>query len=223
MTASMILSAWFTDSLDEVVRRVQRSLAVVQDGRRGGGAGVVWRPGGYIVTNYHVVAHIRPQRVVLGERSLPVRLVAQEPAFDLALLQADDPNLPVALVADTHDLRVGQIVLAVGHPWGQRGAVSMGIISSLGEAVTIRRPPGWRGNGWRRSLSAGQTESVPIIRTDAALAPGNSGGPLVNAVGGVIGINTLIVGGDQGVAIPSQVVNAFVDQRLPRPVRESFV
>jgi serine protease Do len=85
----------------------------------------------------------------------------------------------------------------VGHPWGQRGFVTGGIISSLGEAPT-----------------RGPRRSVPIIRSDVTLAPGNSGGPLANAAGGVIGINTLVIGGDLGVAIPSHLVEAFVAQAL---------
>jgi serine protease Do len=109
----------------------------------------------------------------------------------------DDIDFPAAPVADSHDLRVGQIALAIGHPWGQIGAASAGVISGLG-SVPVR----------------GKRGSVQVIRTDVRLAPGNSGGPLMNAAGGVIGINTMILGGDLGVAIPSNVVNAFVGEKL---------
>jgi serine protease Do len=102
-----------------------------------------------------------------------------------------------APIADSRSLLVGQIAVAIGHPWGQRGVLTAGIISGMGEART-----------------QGARKSLPVIRTDAELAPGNSGGPLMNASGGVIGINTLIVGGDQGVAIPSHVVEAFVEASL---------
>jgi serine protease Do len=81
----------------------------------------------------------------------------------------------------------------LGHPWGQRNAVSVGVISALSQASI-----------------GGQRGSLPVIRSDVHLAPGNSGGPLVNLSGGVIGINTLIVGGDQGIAIPSHVVDALL-------------
>lgn len=94
-------------------------------------------------------------------------------------------------------LRIGQIALAIGHPWGQVGAVSAGVISSLGSL------PLQGGSG-----------SIVLIRSDVGLAPGNSGGPLMNASGGVIGINTMIVGGDLGVAVPSHVVEAFVADTL---------
>ena len=121
--------------------------------------------------------------------------------MDLALLKVEELDLPVALLADSRNLRVGQIVYAVGHPWGQRGVVTSGIISGLGTTAARDKQP-----------------SIPIIRSDVTLAPGNSGGPLINAVGGVVGINTMIVGGDLGVAIPSHVAENFVAQALDEKV-----
>jgi serine protease Do len=140
---------------------------------------------------------------------VPSRLVAAEPEIDLAILQAElngdfNSNLPAAPIADSRSLRVGQIVLAIGHPWGQLAAVSVGILTGLGEAQVH-----------------GQRGTVPILRTDVGLAPGNSGGPLMNAAGGVIGINTMIVGGDLGVAIPSQVVESFVVEALGEELRQA--
>lgn len=111
-------------------------------------------------------------------------------------------DLTEAAIADTRSLRIGQLVLAIGHPWGQRGYTTAGVISALGPAE-----------------ADGSKRSIPVIRTDAPLAPGNSGGPLVNAGGEVIGINTMIVGGDQGVAIPSHVVEAFIDEAVPEAAR----
>ncbi len=191
------LSAMLDDSMAEVARRVQRSLVVVHNGRRGAGAGVVWRAGGYIITNYHVIAHGKPAVSIQDGSEYPARVVAQAPDLDLALLQIDSPQHPAALLADSRGMQVGQIVFAIGHPWGQRGYVTAGVISSL-DTVQTRN-----GHG-----------AVPIIRSDVLLAPGNSGGPLVNAAGGVLGINTMIVGGDQGVAIPSHVVESFVNQSI---------
>ncbi len=107
------------------------------------------------------------------------------------------------MIADSRGLKTGHIVMAVGHPWGQRGFVTAGIVSGQGQ-VSVRGP---------RGRSSSQT-SIPIIRTDVRLAPGNSGGPLVNAVGAVVGINTMIVGGDLGVAIPSHMVDEFVNLAL---------
>lgn len=212
------------DATTEVVRRVQRSLVVVHngpevtvqsEGRRavvqhnghhGVGGGIVWKSNGssgaYILTNYHVVAGGRQLRIELEDgREYPVQPVAEDPEIDLALLHVEVPNLPAVPVADSRTLRVGQLVMAVGHPWGQRGYVTAGLVSSLTKART-RGPRG----------------EVEVIRSDARLAPGNSGGPLVNAGGGVVGINTMIVGGDQGIAVPSHVATEFVHKALEKAV-----
>ncbi len=202
MTLRNDLPVILTEELTTVCKSARNSLVVVQNGRRGAGAGVVWRPGGIVVTNYHVIQRGRPRISLLDGGEYSSRVIAKARQFDLALLKIDYPEsqapaLSVAPVADSKNLRVGQIALALGHPWGQVGSVSAGIITSLGR-VPLR---------WRRG-------SIEVIRTDAGLAPGNSGGPLVDARGAVIGINTMIVGGDLGVAIPSHVVNGFVDQTL---------
>jgi serine protease Do len=191
------ISAHLAEAMTTVVERVKRSLVAVQNGRHGAGAGVLWRAGGYIVTNFHVAGRGSLQVIMGDGRTYVARRVAGDSEIDMALLQVDEPDLPVAMIADGRAVRVGQVVLAIGHPWGQRDVVTVGIVSGTGVAVT--------GKG---------RDTVPIIRTDAGLAPGNSGGPLVNANGAVIGINTMVVGGDQGVAIPSHVVEAFVEQAI---------
>lgn len=203
MFSVLELSSNVADALSEVVQRVQRSLVVVHNGRYGAGAGVVWRPGGYIVTNFHVVARGKLRVTLPDERQSEARLVAQAPELDLALLQVDQSDLPGVSIADSRALQTGQIVVAIGHPWGQRGFVTAGIVGGQGKVET-------RG---AHSQHIGYS-SVPVIRSDVRLAPGNSGGPLVNAVGAVVGINTMIVGGDLGVAIPSHVVDAFVERSL---------
>lgn len=191
----------------QVVRRVQGSLVVLHNGRHGVGAGIVWAngskdggSGSYILTNAHVVAHGRQIRAALVNGSeTPARLVADDPEIDLALLHIDAEALPAVQVGDSRALRVGQLVLAIGHPWGQRGVVTAGLVSSLTKAHTH-----------------GLRQTVDIIRSDASLAPGNSGGPLVDVEGAVVGINTMIVGGDQGIAVPSHVAREFVEKALNR-------
>jgi len=191
----MDINSLLTDELSAAVQRVQRSLVVVQDGRRGAGSGIVWQPG-LVLTNNHVVAHAHAMRVILPDGGeLSAHIVAKDSEIDLAILQIDDERTPPAMIADSRVLRVGQYVMAIGHPWGERGLVTGGMISGLGTLRTSRR----RG-------------SIEIIRTDVRLAPGNSGGPLVNAAGAVIGLNTMIVGGDLGVAVPSNLVRAFAQQ-----------
>lgn len=205
----------FTDLLAsasaQVVERVQRSLVVLHNGRHGVGAGVIWRRGGLVLTNFHVAAdkvafgtrvhpggrHPQSQalRVELADgRQYPAQVLAEDPEIDLALLQIEAHDLPAALIAESRNLRVGELALAIGHPWGQRGMVTVGMISALGMAET-----------------RGPRQRIEIIRSDVRLAPGNSGGPLVNANGAVIGINTMIIGGDQGLAIPSHIASAFAD------------
>ena len=190
------LSGWVTRQGADMLPRVKRSLVQVENGGMGAGAGILWRQDGIVVTNHHVVVeHGGNLNVTLSNNnSYPARLLATHPDVDLAILKITAHDLPAAAVADSHDLRVGQLVFAVGHPWGQPGVVTAGIVSALSKATT------------RSGVE------VPIIRSDALLAPGNSGGPLVNAAGGVIGINTMIIGGDQGVSIPSHLAQIFVEQ-----------
>jgi serine protease Do len=196
------------NELAEIAGQVRRSLVMVHNGKRGAGAGVVWREGGLIVTNYHVVSQRngRPSsnlRVTLpDDREMPAQLVAGAAHLDLALLAVEADGLAPASIEVAADTKVGQIVFAFGHPWGQRDTVTAGVISSYGVATSSQ------GKGSNSQIS------VPILRSDARLAPGNSGGPLVNAAGRVVGINTMIVGGDQGVAIPSPMVDAFVSESL---------
>lgn len=197
--ASNSLSEALAISAAEVVKRVQRSLVVLHNGRHGVGAGMIWRSdreGSYILSNYHVVAPGRSLRASLEDGAMfPARLIAEDAEIDLALLYLEAPDQPVIALGDSRRLRVGQYVLAIGHPWGQRGVVTAGLISGLSKAHTreLRR-------------------EIEIIRSDVRLAPGNSGGPLVNALGEVIGVNTLIVGGDQGIALPSHIADEFVSQ-----------
>jgi serine protease Do len=116
---------------------------------------------------------------------------------DLALLSIDAAGL-TPLKPASFSPRVGEMVFAFGHPWGQRNTVTRGIISALVSAQNRRG------------------EKLPIVRSDATLAPGNSGGPLVNAHGEVIGINAMIVGGDQSVSIAAPVATAFVNKAMEK-------
>ncbi|MEK6222245.1 MAG: S1C family serine protease [Chloroflexota bacterium] len=173
----------------DLAAEAQNSLVMVQGSRSSGGAGVIWQADGIILTNNHVVRTQETFVTLWDDRQLPAKLITRDPEVDLAVLQVDADDLPAAKIGDSTQLRVGELAFAIGHPWGQRNAVTFGIISHLTFAQT-----------------RGRRQTIPIIRTDARLAPGNSGGPLLNAGGEVIGLNTMIVGGDQGVAIPSAVV-----------------
>jgi serine protease Do len=176
-----------------VIAEARPSLVTVFAKRYGAGAGILWNADGLVLTNRHVLGHQKPKVLLADERQFDAEVVASDEEIDLALLRIDGNELLAARIGDSTQLRVGELVLTLGHPWGQRNAASFGIVSQLTDARTQGR----------RGL-------IPIIRTDARLAPGNSGGPLLNAAGEVVGINTMIVGGDQGIAIPSAVALEFV-------------
>ena len=187
----MDFNGTFTQVIDELVQRVMPALVVVRGHRFGAGAGIVWDASGLILTNNHVVGQHSPVVILQDNREYESRLLARDPDVDLALLSIDVTGLtplPPASVSP----RVGEMVFAFGHPWGQRNTVTRGIVSALVHAHNRRG------------------EQLPVVRSDVPLAPGNSGGPLVNAKGEVIGINAMIVGGDQSVSIASSVAVDFV-------------
>lgn len=177
----------------EVIAAARPSLVTVFAKRFGAGAGILWSADGLVLTNRHVIGRQKPVVLLADERQFDAEVVATDEEVDLALLRIQAQDLPAAHLGDSTELRVGELVATLGHPWGQRNAASFGIVSHLGSAMT-----------------RGKRGVVPVIRTDARLAPGNSGGPLLNAAGEVVGINTMIVGGDQGIAIPSSVALDFV-------------
>jgi len=189
----MNFNGTFTQVIHELVQQVLPSLAVVRGHRFGAGAGIVWDANGLILTNSHVVGRRTPIVLLQNDHEYEARLLARDPDVDLALLSIDASHLTPLKPASVSP-RVGEMVFAFGHPWGQRNTITRGIVSALLSAQNRRG------------------EKVPIIRSDAPLAPGNSGGPLVNAGGEVIGINAMIVGGDQSVSIAAPVVSNFVNK-----------
>jgi serine protease Do len=193
----MNFNGTFTQVVDEFVRQVLPSLVVVRGRRFGAGAGIVWDANGLILTNNHVVGRHPPIVLLQDDREYESRLVARDPNVDLALLSIDAADLTPLKAASTPP-RVGEMVFAFGHPWGQRNTVTRGIVSALVSAQNRRG------------------EKLPIVRSDVSLAPGNSGGPLVNAQAEVIGINAMIVGGDQSVSIAASVATEFVRKAMEK-------
>jgi serine protease Do len=185
----------FTQVMNELVEKVLPSLVVVRGHRFGAGAGIVWDVNGLILTNNHVVGRRLPIVMLQNDQEYESRLLARDPDVDLALLSIDATEL-TPLKAASVPPRVGEMAFAFGHPWGQRNTVTRGIVSALVSAQNRRG------------------DKLPVIRSDAPLAPGNSGGPLVNASGEVIGINAMIVGGDQSVSIAASVARDFVNKTL---------
>lgn len=185
-----VASASISDSIVAVLARSRAGVVEVRGRGRGAGAGIIWAGDGKIMTNYHVVAGTggRPQVHLNDGRRFGTKLVAENPALDLALLEVEGKDLPALPIGDSSRLRVGELVFAVGHPWGHKDVVTMGIVSGLGKVTGVR-----------------SGRSADYIRSDVRLAPGNSGGPLLNASGEVIGVNSMIFGGDLSVAVPSHV------------------
>jgi serine protease Do len=179
----------------EIAERLRRSTAQVFVERRGVGSGVVWSADGLIVTNAHV-AHAPAARVELWDgRRFDARIVARDPRRDLAALRIPAHGLEAATPGDSDSLRPGELVMAVGNPLGFVGALSTGVVHSIGAI------PGMSRQRW--------------VRADLRLAPGNSGGPLANAQGRVVGINTAVVNG-LAIAAPVSMATDFLD-RGPRP------
>ena len=181
--------------LATLVERVRSSTVQVRNQGPGGGTGIIWQPDGLIITNAHVAHSDRAEVELADGRVLPAEVVARDPRRDLAALRVQGDNLPVATIGDSARLRTGELVMAVGNPFGSVGAVSLGIIHTL-------HAPGPHHQQW--------------IQADVRLAPGYSGGPLVNARGEVIGINTMIAGG-LGLAVPSNAVARFLRRQQERP------
>jgi S1-C subfamily serine protease len=171
----------------------------------GAGSGVIFAPDGYILTNSHVVdSALRIQVTLADGRDIPAQVVGNDPETDVAVVRIAPPDgqrLPTAKLGDSDRLRVGQLVVAIGSPAGLQSTVTAGIISALHRTL-----PGYAG----RLIE-------DIVQTDAAVNPGNSGGPLVNSSGEVIGINVAILQATQGLsfAIPINTVN-WVASRLMR-------
>lgn len=178
----------------DIVKQVSPAVVtvLVSDGRgnqRGSGSGVIVGRDGMILTNNHVISGGSNIRVRLASgREVQARNLGGDPGIDLAILDIDATNLPVAPLGDSDRLQVGQVAIAMGSPYGFERTVTVGVVSALG-----------------RSIPGGGAALTNLIQTDAEIYPGNSGGPLVDSSGRVIGINTVVVGGQTGVlgfAIP---------------------
>jgi serine protease Do len=180
-----------------IVEGARQSLVQIHNGQRGAGAGTIWHPEGLILTNAHVVGR-RSLHVALPDgRRLIARVAAHDATRDIAALSVEATDLPTIELGDSQNLRPGQWVLALGHPWGVAGAVTAGVVAGVGKQLP--------------EMPRSDREWIAV---SLHLRPGHSGGPLVDDRGRLVGMNTMMAGPDVGLAVPVHVVKRFLQQAV---------
>lgn len=190
-----VISGRAAQALGTLAERLRQSTVQVRAGQSGGGSGVIWRSDGLIVTNAHVARGKRLAVELTDGTLLRARLTDRDDGRDVAALRVDASGLPAATIGDSDTLRPGHLAFAVGNPFGVVGAVTSGIVFAAGSS-------GGRGVRW--------------IQADVRIAPGNSGGPLADARGHVVGINSMIYGG-LAIAVPANTIVRFLGGTSARP------
>jgi S1-C subfamily serine protease len=188
----MNLLQQFSDDLEGLVARASPAVVGVEHGR-GHGTGLFLTPDGYVLTNRHVVRNSRKQTVTLstGEER-KATFVGGDAPTDLAVLRAEGTDFPTLPLADPKDVRMGQLVVAIGNPFRLEQSVTLGVVSAINRSLTL--PDG--------------TVLEGMLQTDAAINPGNSGGPLLNTRGQVVGLNTLVLPYAQGIGFAVSATTA---------------
>jgi serine protease Do len=186
-------------NMGDVVQNARRSLVHILNGGRGSGAGSIWHSDGLIITNAHVVRDGAPRVRLPNGETLAAKILAHDARLDVAALAVDAAGLPTVALGDSRVLRPGQWVTALGHPWGIAGAATGGVVIGTGSA-----------------LPEVPQQDREWIAVSLHLRPGHSGGPLVDVQGRLIGINTMMVGLEVGLAVPVHVVKDFLHRELGR-------
>ena len=202
-----------SDAVVQIKVKKKRSVRIGRNRRQpfGGGSGFIISSDGYIVTNSHVVNNTERIEVVLQDgRQFVATLIGDDPATDIAVVQINAENLSSVSFSNSDNLQVGQVAIAIGNPYGFQYSVTAGVVSALGRTL--------RSEGGRLIDN--------VIQTDAALNPGNSGGPLVNSLGKVIGVNTAVILPAQGLcfAVASNLAEYVVSKLIIEgKVRRGFI
>jgi serine protease Do len=184
----------FPPGFGEIAERLRRSTVHISSRGRGHGSGIILKSDGTIVTNAHVAAFGQPLVALWDGRSFPARIATLDRRRDLALLRIPASDLPVAALRDSNQLRPGELVIAIGDPLGFLGALTAGVVHAVGPL------PGFGPRKW--------------IQAGVRLAPGNSGGPLADASGDVVGVNTMVAG-RLGLAVPGNEVAKLLSGDRP--------
>jgi len=193
MNISMLGSARAASTnLNGLAELLRHAVVEVRSGDSGSGTGIIWGGSGLVVTNAHCVRRGAPLQVDDGDKWREAHALAYHPHHDLALLASPSVSGPLLELRDPETLRTGELVFAHGHPLGIRDALAMGVLHAVTRDKS--KAPRW-------------------IVADVRLAPGNSGGPLVDAEGRLVGINSMVVNG-LGVAVPVSLVQQFVERAL---------
>jgi len=187
----------FPPGFGEVAERLRRSTVHISAGGQGHGSGIIIKSDGTIVTNAHVARFGKSTITLWDGRSFPAEIAARDLRHDLAILRIRASDLPAAPLGDSNQLRVGELVIAIGNPLGFMGALTAGVVHAVGPLP---------GLGPRKWIQAG-----------VRLAPGNSGGPLADASGNVVGVNTMVAG-RLGLAVPSNEVTRLLSGEAPQPL-----
>jgi serine protease Do len=196
MNPAMLGSArQFASGANALAQYLRSTVVEVRSGEMGSGTGVIWGGSGLIVTNAHCAPRGSSLEVDAGGKWCSARLIGYHPGNDLALLAATSVGGPFLELRDAESLRIGELVFAHGHPLGVRDALAMGVVHAVARDKRTNEPR------W--------------VVADVRLAPGNSGGPLVDADGRLVGINSMVVNG-LGVAVPAKLVHRFVENTLAR-------